>query len=224
MLLLYTMGILLSIFTARMLGSWLIKKDEVPFVMELPPYRMPTLKAIGRHTWEKGYQYIRKIGGIILVASVLIWALNYYPHHDSYATPQEQQENSYLGRIGKGIEPVLTPLGMDWKMGIGLISGAGAKELVASTICVLYANHSTVSEDVEARHHMDVSMREDGVTALTAFSFLVFVLIYFPCIATLAAIKQESNSWRWPLFTLVYTTSMAWLVTFLVYNIGKLCL
>ncbi|MBP8777037.1 MAG: ferrous iron transport protein B [Bacteroidaceae bacterium] len=224
MLVLYTMGILLSIFTARMLGSWLIKKDEVPFVMELPPYRMPTLKAIGRHTWEKGYQYIRKIGGIILVASVLIWALNYYPRHDSYATPQEQQENSYLGRIGKGIEPVLTPLGMDWKMGIGLISGAGAKELVASTLCVLYANHSTVSEDVEARRNMDISMREEGVTALTAFSFLVFVLIYFPCIATLAAIKQESHSWRWPLFTLVYTTSMAWLVTFLVYNIGKIWL
>lgn len=217
MLTLYVIGILLSILFARFMSRFLTKKDEIPFVMELPPYRIPTAKSIFRHTWEKGQQYLRKMGGIILLASILIWFLSYYPDHNKWSTPQEQQENSYIGHIGKAIEPILQPLGMDWKLGIGLISGAGAKELVASTLCVLYANNAEADND-----HMSTQLHLDGITPLVAFCFMLFVLIYFPCIATLVAIKQESGSWRWALFSGIYTTVLAWVVTFIVYRIGVL--
>ncbi|MBQ4526404.1 MAG: ferrous iron transport protein B, partial [Bacteroidaceae bacterium] len=134
----YATGILLAILMARLFSRLLMKGDDTPFVMELPPYRMPTSKAILRHTWEKGAQYLKKMGGIIMVASILIWFLGYYPRHEAHETLAEQQENSYIGQIGRAIEPVIRPLGFDWKLGIGLISGVGAKELVVSTIGVLY--------------------------------------------------------------------------------------
>lgn len=216
MLTLYSIGILLSVLFSRIMSHTLIKKDEIPFVMELPPYRIPTSKAILRHTWEKGHVYLKKMGGIILLASIVVWALSYYPNHDDWDTSQEQQENSYIGSIGKAIEPVIKPLGMDWKLGIGLISGVGAKEIVASTLCVLYANNSEADED-----SMAVLLRADGVTPLVAFCFMLFVLIYFPCIAALAAIKQESGSWKWALFSALYTTGLAWIATFTVYQIGS---
>lgn len=216
MLALYSTGILLSVLFSRVMSHTFIKKDEVPFVMELPPYRMPTSKAIFRHTWEKGQVYLKKMGGIILLASIVVWALSYYPNHDNWETVKEQQENSYIGHIGKAIEPAIEPLGMDWKLGVGLISGAGAKEIVASTLCVLYANNSEADEG-----SMSVLLRADGVTPLVAFCFMLFVLIYFPCIAALVAIKQESGSWKWALFSAVYTTALAWLVTFTVYQIGS---
>lgn len=210
----YAIGILLAVVMARLFSRFLVKGDDTPFVMELPPYRMPTMKAILRHTWEKGAQYLRKMGGIILVASIVIWALGYYPNHHGYNSVAEQQEHSYIGQIGKAIEPVIEPLGFDWKLGIGLLSGVGAKELVVSTLGVLYTN------DAEAD---TVSLRERiPITPLVAFCYMVFVLIYFPCIATLVAIKQESGSWRWAIFAALYTTLLAWVIAFAIYQIGSL--
>lgn len=210
----YTAGILLAVLMARLFNKFLIKGEDLPFVMELPPFRMPTSKAIFRHTWEKGAQYLKKMGGIIMVASVIIWFLGYYPDHNAYGTVAEQQENSYIGQIGKAIEPVLEPLGFDWKLGIGLLSGVGAKELVVSTLGVLYTNEDQVE-------NVDLSSRI-SITPLVAVGYMLFVLIYFPCIATLAAIKQESGSWKWALFTAGYTTLLAWVVAFLVFRVGSL--
>ena len=216
LLIIYAIGILLAVLLARLFSKFLVKGDDTPFVMELPPYRMPTSKSILRHTWEKGAQYLRKMGGIIMIASIIIWFLGYYPNHKDYATVAEQQENSYIGQVGKAIEPVIKPLGFDWKLGIGLISGVGAKELVVSTLGVLYTNDADADS---------VSLAERiPITPFVAFCYMLFVLIYFPCIATLVAIKQESGSWKWALFTAGYTTVLAWALTFAVYQIGGLFL
>lgn len=215
LLCIYATGIILAVlFMARLFSKFLVKGDDAPFVMELPPYRMPTTKSILRHTWEKGAQYLKKMGGIIMIASIIIWFLGYYPQHDAYETVAEQQENSYIGQIGKAVEPVIEPLGFDWKLGIGLISGVGAKELVVSTLGVLYTNE----EDVE---NVNLSNRIP-ITPLAALAYMLFVLIYFPCIATLAAIKQESGSWKWALFAAGYTTVLAWCIAFVVYQLGNL--
>jgi ferrous iron transport protein B len=210
----YLIGILLSVVLARLFSRFLVKGDDTPFVMELPPYRMPTLKAITRHTWEKGSQYLRKMGGIIMVASMVIWALGYYPDHDRYADGIEQQEHSYIGQIGKAIEPVIEPLGFDWQLGVGLISGLGAKELVVSTMGVLYANDADADTTNLAQRI--------PITPLTAYGYMVFVLLYFPCFATFAAIKNESGSCRGALFTAVYTTALAWRGAYVVQLIGGL--
>lgn len=214
LLCIYATGIILAVLMARLFSKFLVKGDDAPFVMELPPYRMPTTKSILRHTWEKGAQYLKKMGGIIMIASIIIWFLGYYPHHDAYDTVAEQQENSYIGQIGKAVEPIIEPLGFDWKLGIGLISGVGAKELVVSTLGVLYTNE----EDVE---NVNLSDRIP-ITPLAALAYMLFVLIYFPCIATLAAIKQESGSWKWALFAAGYTTVLAWGIAFVVYQLGNL--
>lgn len=210
----YATGILLAVLMARLFSKFLVKGDDAPFVMELPPYRMPTTKSILRHTWEKGAQYLKKMGGIIMIASIIIWFLGYYPHHDAYDSVAEQQESSYIGQIGKAIEPAIAPMGFDWKLGIGLISGVGAKELVVSTLGVLYTNE----EDVE---NVNLSDRIP-ITPLAALAYMLFVLIYFPCIATLAAIRQESGSWKWAIFAAAYTTVLAWVVAFGVYQIGNM--
>ena len=214
LLCIYATGIILAVLMARLFSKFLVKGDDAPFVMELPPYRMPTTKSILRHTWEKGAQYLKKMGGIIMIASIIIWFLGYYPQYDAYETVAEQQENSYIGQIGKAVEPVIEPLGFDWKLGIGLISGVGAKELVVSTLGVLYTNE----EDVE---NVNLSNRIP-ITPLAALAYMLFVLIYFPCIATLAAIKQESGSWKWALFAAGYTTVLAWCIAFVVYQLGNL--
>lgn len=214
LLCIYTAGILLAVIMARIFSKFLVKGEDSPFVMELPPYRMPTSKSIMRHTWEKGAQYLKKMGGIIMIASIIIWFLGYYPQHDAYESVAEQQENSYIGQIGKAIEPVIKPLGFDWKLGIGLISGVGAKELVVSTLGVLYTNEGDV-ENVNLSNRIPI-------TPLVALAYMLFVLIYFPCIATFAAIKQESGSWKWAIFTAGYTTGLAWLVAFTVFQIGSL--
>ena len=198
----------MAVLMSNLVSRWLIKGDDTPFVMELPPYRFPTCKAILRHTWEKGKQYLRKMGGIILVASIIVWALGYFPHHEGLAVA-EQQELSYLGMIGKLIEPLFSLQGFNWKLDVALLSGLGAKEIVASSIGVLYNDNLQL-------------MTADGITPLVAFSFLTFVLIYFPCVATIAAIKEESGSWRWACFTAVYTTLLAWMVSAVVYQIGSL--
>ena len=225
MLSLYAIGIILAVLMSRLFSSRILKGDDTPFVMELPPYRFPTAKAMARHTWEKGRQYLKKMGGIILVASVIVWALGYFPHDDSL-DQQAQQEQSYIGRIGKAIEPAFRAQGFDWKLDVSLIAGVGAKEIVASTMGVLYADDETVADDTsDSPEKYDVlrqKMQADGITPLTAFSYLLFVLIYFPCIATIAAIKGETGSWRWAAFAAVYTTVLAWLVSAAVYQVGSL--
>lgn len=200
---LYATGIAVAVIVSKIFSTFVIKGDDTPFVMELPPYRWPTGKAIGRHTWDKGKEYLRKMGGIILVASIIIWALEYFPHHEQL-TVEQQQEQSYIGRMGKAIEPLFAPQGFNWKLDVSLIAGVGAKEVVASTMGVLYHD-----------------MKED-ITPLTAYCFLLFTLLYFPCIATIAAIRNETGSWRWALFTAGYTTAVAWIVSAVVYQIGRL--
>ena len=236
---LYLIGILLAVILSRVLSSFVIKGEDTPFVMELPPYRFPTWKAIGRHTWEKGKQYLKKMGGIILVASIIVWALGYFPHNEELG--QQQQEQSYIGRIGKTIEPVFTPQGFDWKLDVGLISGVGAKEIVASTMGVLYSNNDSFGDDSDyndedgkyevLKKQMTADLQKtygysDAEAAhkasLTAYCFLLFVLIYFPCIATIAAIKGETGSWKWAGFAAGYTTVLAWIVSALVFQIGSL--
>lgn len=210
----YSLGIILAVIMARLFSRFLVKGDDTPFVMELPPYRMPTSKAIFRHTWEKGAQYLRKMGGIIMVASIVIWALGYYPRPDASADLAQQQENSYIGRIGKAIEPVMEPLGFDWKLSIGILSGVGAKELVVSSLGVLYADDAEVDQTTLAERL--------PITPLVAYGYMVFVLLYFPCIATLAAIRQEAGSWKWAAFAATYTTVLAWIMSFAVHQLGGL--
>ena len=214
LLCIYTAGILLAVIMARIFSKFLVKGEDSPFVMELPPYRMPTSKSIMRHTWEKGAQYLKKMGGIIMIASIIIWFLGYYPQHDAYESVAEQQKNSYIGQIGKAIEPVIKPLGFDWKLGIGLISGVGAKELVVSTLGVLYTNEGDV-ENVNLSNRIPITPR-------VALAYMLFVLIYFSVIATFPAIKQTSGSWKWAIFTAGYTTGLAWLIAFTVFQIGSL--
>ena len=228
MISLYAIGILLSVIMSRIFSRWIIRGEDLPFVMELPPYRFPTSKAIMRHTWEKGKQYLKKMGGIILVASIIVWALGYFPHNNSL-NAQQQQEQSYIGRIGKTIEPIFHAQGFDWRLDVGLIAGVGAKEIVASTLGVLYSGDDTVTDnDQENRESNDkysnlyLKMSANGITPLIAFCYLLFVLIYFPCLATIAAIKHESGSWRWAIFAAIYTTVLAWFVSAAVYQIGML--
>lgn len=210
----YSLGIILAVVMARLFSRFLVKGDDTPFVMELPPYRMPTSKAIFRHTWEKGAQYLRKMGGVIMVASIIIWVLGYYPRPSESMDLAQQQENSYIGRIGKAIEPAIEPLGFDWKLGIGILSGVGAKELVVSSLGVLYADDAEADQTTLAQRL--------PITPLVAYGYMVFILLYFPCVATLAAIRQEAGGWKWAAFAAAYTTILAWIMSFAVYQIGGL--
>ncbi len=209
---LYLFGIVMAVIMAKVFTKFLVKGDDTPFVMELPPYRMPTAKAIFRHTWEKGEQYLKKMGTVILIASVIVWFLGAFPK-GNFETKSEQIENSYIASIGKTIEPTLKPLGFDWKMGVGLLAGAGAKELVVSTLSVLYG-----SED-------GTNLGEKmGITPLIAYAYMVFCLLYFPCVAAIVAVKQEAGGWGWALFTVGYTAALAWVMALIVVIIGGLFL
>ena len=222
MMSLYVTGIIMAVVMSRLFSKTLFNGEDTPFVMELPPYRFPTAKAIGRHTWQKGKEYLKKMGGIILVASIIVWALGYFPHNEQLSH-EEQQEQSYIGRIGHAIEPVFRPQGFDWKLDVGLISGVGAKEIVASTMGILYHSDEAAEEGTEESYsHLRQQMIADGITPLASYCFLLFVLLYFPCIATIAAIKGETGSWKWALFAATYTTILAWIVSALVYQIGQL--
>ena len=222
MLSLYVVGIVMAIIMSRLFSKTLFKGEDTPFVMELPPYRFPTAKAIGRHTWQKGKEYLKKMGGIILVASLVVWALGYFPHNEELSREQ-QQEQSYIGKIGQAVEPVFRPQGFDWKLDVGLISGVGAKEIVASTMGILYHSDDAAEDGTEeAYSHLQKQMSADGITPLTAYCFLLFVLLYFPCIATIAAIKGETGSWKWAVFAACYTTALAWIVSAAAYQIGRI--
>jgi ferrous iron transport protein B len=254
---LYFTGILLAVISARIFKKFLFPKEDTPFVMELPPYRMPTIRAVWTHMWDKSMQYLKKMGGIILIASVIIWFLGYFPQDEGreamfdskIASVESQYENenmneqqkddmieeienqrnvahqegSYIGRIGKTVEPVMRPLGFDWKISVSLLSGMAAKEVVVSTLGVLYTGSPDNQETLETRLLSETW--DDGTpvfTPLTAITLLFFVLIYFPCVATIVAIKEESGSWKWGVFSIIYTTALAWLVSFAVYQLGSM--
>lgn len=225
MLSIYTLGIVMAVIMARIFSKTLMKKGNLPFVMELPPYRVPTRKSIVRHTWEKGRQYLRKMGGIILICSIFIWFLGYFPR-SSGQTFCQQQENSYLGSIGHAISPIMNPLGFDWKMDVGIVTGVGAKELVVSSLGVMYSEDRSNADlsdggDGSADTHLQQALAK-STTPQAALAYMVFVLLYFPCLATIVAIKNESGQWRWALFTAVYTTALAYAMSFLTYRMALL--
>ena len=198
MISLYAVGILMSVIVSNILSHFVLKGEDTPFVMELPPYRWPTAKAIGRHTWEKGKEYLKKMGGVILVASIIVWALGYFGPTGTAPTLAD----SFIGRMGQAIEPLFSLQGFNWQLDVSLIAGVGAKEIVASTIGVIGGL--------------------DAITPLAAYAYLLFVLLYFPCIATLVAIKHETGRWRWAVIAGVYTTCVAWIVSVLVYQVGSI--
>lgn len=239
--LIYMLGCIVAIVTARLLRRFMFGPDETPFVMELPPYRIPTFNATMRHMWERSEQYLKKMGGLILVATVIIWFLSYYPH-DSNGTATEstgmavstavigtpatvetapsQSENSYLGRIGKFCEPAMEPLGLDWRASVAMLSGAAAKEIVVSTLGVLYAADDTGDDGNASLSKRLVA--SGNYSRAAALAMMVFILLYFPCIATVAAIAQEAGGWKWAAFSIVYNTAVAWLIAWAAYHIGIL--
>lgn len=249
---LYFLGIAVAVILAKLLRKFWFKEDETPFVMELPPYRMPTGKAIMRGMWSKAQQYLNKMGGIILIASIIIWALSYFPRYKAEEVPEEyrittiedipqnikdgmdrnklnelvlnsyQQENSILGHIGKGIEPVLKPMELGWKSSVSLLAGAAAKEVVVSTLGVLYVGEDDA--DLISKRLISPSPLTGNApfTSASALAFMVFVLLYCPCIATLTAITRETESWKYAAFSVVFNTSLAWLMSFIVYHIAIL--
>lgn len=257
--LIYTFGVVMAIGMALILKKTLFKAEQVPFVMELPPYRIPTTRVIFSHMWDKGVQYIRKIGGVILIASILIWALGYFPVNVNYSKDysseishlstqktreseskileletmmaREKREQSYISRLGHFIEPVIQPLGFDWKMGISIIAGIAGKEIVVSTMGVLYEAESQGDQNENSGliHKLKSQIHPSGIrqglpvfTALTALSFMIFVLLYFPCMSTIVVIANESGSWKWGLFAILYTSVIAWTASFIVYQSGLL--
>ncbi len=211
----YFLGILFAILSAAILSRF-IKEDNLPFVMELPPYRVPTGKAVWRHTWEKGKQYLEKMATTILIGSVVIWCLGYFPRSDKGEA--YQQEHSYIGQFGKAVSPAMEPLGFSWKMDISLLSGVVAKELVVSTLGVMYASDGTATEDNTQLQ----SALAGSISLPAAVAFMIFILLYFPCIATFVAIKNETGKWRWAIAICVYTMVLAWLVAFLGFHITAL--
>jgi len=271
----YMLGILLAIVFAKVFKASFFKSKEAPFVMELPPYRIPTLKTTVRHMWNKGFQYLKKMGGVILVASVIIWALGYFPRDVEYTKDynhlinevnqnynkivfnsestteldinelktikdakiadfhnsmlEEQQQGSYIGQIGQFFSPVMHPLGFDWKMTVSILTGIAAKEVVVSTMGVLYQEGEGADESSDGlrnklREQKFTGSHKTGqyvFTSLSALSFLIFILIYFPCVAVVVTIIKESN-WKWATFVVFYTTGLAWLVSFIVYQVGNL--
>lgn len=275
----YFTGIFIAILMAILLKKLFFRSEEAPFVMELPPYRRPTTKSILKHMWHKGVQYLKKMGGVILVASVIIWALGYFPRNIAYsqnyeaqadslktecfqhyrqlpdnattmekasliapysqmirnlemAKESEQQSKSYIGRIGKNIEPVMAPLGFDWRMSVSILTGIAAKEIVVSTMGVLYqfdpetgTASASLKEKLQNVTHDSGPLKGQRVfSPMAAFAFLLFILIYFPCVAVIVAIKNESGSWKWALFTIIYTTGLAWLMAFIAYQVGSFLL
>jgi ferrous iron transport protein B len=268
----YILGIVLAAMVAMLFSKTLFRNTEAPFVMELPPYRIPTLKSTVRHMWHKAAQYLQKMGGVILIASILIWAMSYYPRSSentaSYTaeytqvsstyTQQEKllsgapldtlllhkeaalaelqlkidadrQQNSYIGQMGKTLSPLLAPLGFDWKMTVSIITGMAAKEIVVSTMGVLYQADENADENSQTlitkiKHNKfdtGVYKGENTFTPVRAYAFMVFVLIYFPCIAVIAAVRKESGSGKWALFLAVYTTVLAWVLAFIINYLGK---
>ena len=269
---LYILGIILAAIVAVLLRKFLFKKNEIPFVMELPPYRIPHPRTTGRHMWHKGQQYLTKMGGVILTASIIIWAMGYFPRdvnskkfdnqisavektyeqklNSSVSQVEmeklsankkaktseimlnkeaERQQNSYAGRIGKFIEPVMAPMGFDWRMSVALLSGVAAKEVIISTMGILYHvdagndnNQKLISRLKETTYQSGASVGKKIFDTPVSMAFLVFILIYFPCVAVVAALAKESGSWKIAAFAVFYTTLIAWIMAFGVFHFAKL--
>ena len=254
----YAVGIFFALVTAQILNMTVFKKKEIPYVMELPSYRLPTARNILYHMWDKTHHYLKKIGTVILIGVIIIWALEYFPRsteqtsgiqsrweeieRNENLTPAQKEElqmeivqeresdrlvNSYLGQIGKRIEPVMRPLGFDWKMSISLVAGLPAKEIVVSTMGVLYQSNdteSTVNLQKRLQNERHITGENKGEIVFStpaALAFLIFILLYFPCVGVVATIKNESESWGWAAFVVFYTTALAWISAFAVYNIAS---
>jgi ferrous iron transport protein B len=258
----YALGIVLAILVGRLFRSTVLRGEVAPFVMELPPYRVPMLKGLLIHMWERSKIFLKKMGGIILIGSVVVWFLSAFPQdvqfskdygaeiaaiHTTYPAPvapfegdgveeltkerdkavsalqaqmaKERVEESYMGHLGKALAPVFAPIGMDWRGSVAVISGFVAKEIVVSTMGVLYAAGADGTERNEA---LKGALKKSGMTALAAYAMMVFVLIYVPCLATVAVIRRETNSWKWTFFSIGYSTVLAWLVAFLIYQGGRI--
>lgn len=224
---LYLLGIFMAVVTARLLRRFIFHKDETPFVMELPPYRMPTFKASVRHTWGKGVQYLKKMGGIILFASIIVWALNYFPRHDSDVRHDEDtstidlSRDSYLEAAGKAVNPVMKPLGFEWRASVAALAGVPAKEIVVSTLGVLYTGDEAFTDaSLGERLEAPRANGKPDFTPAVALSFMVFILLYCPCMATVTAVVRETGHWRWGAFSVLYNTAVAWIVAFVVYRLA----
>lgn len=218
---LYLGGIAMAVITARLLRRFVFQKDETPFVMELPPYRIPTFKASVRHTWAKGVQYLKKMGGIILFASIIVWALNYFPLSSQQNNPESPRQDSYLEVAGKAVNPVMEPLGFSWRATVAALAGVPAKEIVVSTLGVLYTgNDSFTNETLGERLEAPATDGKPDFTPAIALSFMIFILLYCPCMATVTAIVRETGHWGWGVFSVVYNTLMAWVAAFIVYHIA----
>ena len=220
----YLIGVLVAAITAIVMSKTFLKHDKTQFVMELPPYRRPTARNATIHMWSKGKQYLQKMATVILAASIIVWALGYFPRHEGQ-TPQEQIENSYMGRMGKAIEPVVAPLGFNWQMGVSVLTGAAAKEIVVSTMGVLYTGETDADEEsAPLKEKLQTATKPNGehvFNPIVAYSFMLFILLYFPCIAALAAIRREAGT-KWMVFEIVYTTAVAWIVSFIFYQVARL--
>ncbi len=228
---LYLLGIVMAVITAKLLRRFFFHKDETPFVMELPPYRMPTLKASVRHTWSKGVQYLKKMGGIILFASIIVWALNYFPRHDD-AIPAQNTGNtidlsrdSYLEAAGKAVNPVMEPLGFGWRSTVAALAGVPAKEIVVSTLGVLYTNDEAFTDaSLSQRLTAPNASGRPDFTPASAIAFMVFILLYCPCMATVTAIVRETGHWGYGAFSIVYNTLVAWLAALAAYQLFDILL
>lgn len=229
---LYMIGILMAVVTARLLRRFFFHKDETPFVMELPPYRMPTFKASLRHTWGKGVQYLKKMGGIILFASIIVWALNYFPRHDGQTSATDTigqsseidlSRDSYLEAAGKFFNPMMEPLGFTWRSTVAALAGVPAKEIVVSTLGVLYTGDEAYTDSSLGERLRDSSTNgKPDFTAASAFAFMVFILLYCPCMATVTAIVRETGHWGYGAFSIIYNTAVAWLLAFIVFQLCRL--
>jgi len=248
----YLVGIVLSIITGRVLRSTVLRGLDAPFVMELPPYRIPMAKSVMIHMWERSKMFLKKMGKVILIGSIIIWGLSTFPQHVEYSRnfdaeiqqlqqqhtdlqqpagkdeshaveslkarkQSEKIEKSYMGRLGKTLEPVFAPIGIDWRGSVALLSGFVAKEIVVSTLGILY-----VAKGDNETEALRTALSSSGMTPLSALSMLVFVLLYLPCLATITMIRKELGSWKWMAFSIVYSTSLAWLAAFMIYQGGKL--
>jgi ferrous iron transport protein B len=257
----YSIGVVFAFVTAQILNKTVFKNKETPFVMELPTYRLPTVRNILFHMWDKTQHYLRKIGTVVLLGVIIIWALEYFPRETEHSNrflneieniqnstdfnsiekenkievinqqlEADRLENSYLGMLGKTIEPTLRPLGFDWKMSISLLAGLPAKEIIVSTMGVLYQSSDDKTsvklknKIQNERHASGKRIGQKVFTTPSALAFLIFILIYFPCFGVIATIKNESGSWKWAAFTVGYTTTLAWIAAFIVYNVSSLIL
>jgi ferrous iron transport protein B len=257
---LYLLGILISIISGRLFRSTFLKGIDAPFVMELPPYRVPMFRSLMIHMWDRSRMFLRKMGGIILIGSIIVWALSAFPRNAEYSADYsseisrinesfdiktaaagekdkellknerlaalseiekkkntEKTEKSYMGIIGRAVAPVFEPLGIDWRGSVALLTGFFAKEIVVSTLGVLYS-----TEESEDRDALQNALRSSGMTPLSALSMMVFVLLYLPCLATIGMIRKETASIKWTAFSIIYSTSVAWIASFCVYQGGKL--